>query len=329
LKKHDATIHNRKENYCFHCHCKLNAKDSLNNHTLNHLQAYFVDRQDMTRIKLKFVYANTASLVKAIDFFEMNKVQMHNAKEKMESILYIQLKKIVQSRYLEDEEEDEVIKKRGVDLLQVEVSEKTVLKREKIELGKDVSDEIKAMGLGPTSPKIGWLMDMAKRYHMEVCKYLIKYFATGIKSSTLDYMAGLSPASSSKKSTPRKVKALADKYSKVVDNIQFIGGMDQLKEELNSYSVDDDVKELQNLDYEEFWEEVASLTIGGEEWARYKVLPRFALAMATKHNDTSEVERKFSVMSHIHQNTQRNRMGQDMLDSQCTEVARFKTGMPV
>ena len=37
--------------------------------------------------------------------------------------------------------------------------------------------------------------------------------------------------------------------------------------------------------------------------------------MATKHNDTSEVERNFSLMSHIHQNKQRNSMGQDMLDS--------------
>ena len=66
----------------------------------NHLQAYFEERQDMTRLKLKFIYASTAGLDNAIDFFEMNKVQMHNAREKMENILYTQLKKFVQSKYL-------------------------------------------------------------------------------------------------------------------------------------------------------------------------------------------------------------------------------------
>ena len=177
----------------------------------NHLQAYFVERQDMTRLKLKFIYASTAGLDKAIDFFEMNKVQMHNAREKMENILYTQLKKCVQSKYLQHEDDDEVVRKEGVDLLQVEVSEKTMLKRDKIFLGKEVSDEIKALGLSPTSPQIEWLMDLAKKYHMEVSKYLIKYFTTGLKSSSLENMAGLSPSNQSKKSTSRKIKALAKK----------------------------------------------------------------------------------------------------------------------
>lgn len=283
-------------------------------HPTTFLQAYFVERCDMTRLKLKFIYAATASLSRNIDFFEQNKVQVHHSWDKMDSILYTQLKKTVQSKFLEEESE-EVTRKTGEELLLVEVSDKTVLKRDKLFLGREVADEIKALDLKPTSPQLTWLMDMVRTYHMEVSKFLIKYFTTGLKSTALEDMASLSPSNQSKKGTSKQIKSLADNFSKVVDTIQFIGGMDDLKEDVDNYVNDRGIEEFKDLEYEEFWGQVGRLTTGGEEWPKYSVLPRFARAMATKLNDTSEVERTFSLMNHIHMNKRKGHMGQEMLDS--------------
>ena len=39
-------------------------------------------------------------------------------------------------------------------------------------------------------------------------------------------MAGLSPSNQTKKTTSKQIKGLASTFSKIVDNIQFIGGTD-------------------------------------------------------------------------------------------------------
>ena len=76
-------------------------------------QAYFVDRCDMTRIKLKFIYASTGDLSAGVDFFEQGKVQVHCAKSKMESLLLTQLGRCVKEELLTNfDEETNVVSKR-------------------------------------------------------------------------------------------------------------------------------------------------------------------------------------------------------------------------
>ena len=65
--------------------------------------------------------------------------------------------------------------------------------------------------------------------------------------------------------------------------------------------------------FEAYWQAIGKMKDG--IWPRYEVLPRFAFSMGAKFNDTSTVERKFSEMNFIHQNKQRNRMSQEMLDA--------------
>ena len=60
---------------------------------------------------------------------------------------------------------------------------------------------------------------------------------------------------------------------------------------------------------------MANINIG-DGWKKYEVLPHFALALGTKFNSNSEVERGFSLMNYIHQNKQRNCLSQDSLN--CT-----------
>ena len=281
------------------------------------MQAYFVDRCDMTRIKMKFIYASTGDLSAGVDFFEQGKVQVHCSKSKMESLLITQLGRCVKEELLTnlDEETNVVSKKTSHELLNIEVKDRNMLENQDIFIGTEVEKEIKALGLHPSSPKIQWLFDMARKFHKTVCKFLIKYFATGLKSSIMDNMSGLSPYYQSHIITSRKIKALASHFSKVVDNIEFVGCMDKLKTEVEQYVLDKDIEDLKDMYFEDYWMKVGEITDGEASWVRYLVLPRFALAMGVKHNDTSTVERTFSIMNYVHQNKQRNSMKQDMLDS--------------
>ena len=272
----------------------------------------------MTRIILKFIYAATADLSKGIDFFEREKVQVHLARAKMEDLLLCQLRKCVSEVEFEDldDEANTVSRKTGYDLLEVEVTSDTLLKNKKIFVGQGVEKEIKALGLSPTSPQISWLYEVVRQFHKTVVTFLKKYFDTPLKSSTMDNMSALAPGRNSHILTSRKITALAKKYSKVVTNIQPVGGMDQLKEEIGRYTVDEEVGMLEEGDYEEYWSAISEFKEGSGDWEKFTVLPRFAMAMAVKFNDTSSVERKFSSMNYIHQNKQRNCMSQGMLDAQ-------------
>ena len=175
--------------------------------------------------------------------------------------------------------------------------------------------EIKALGLSPKSPQMTWLFDSARKFHITACNFLQKYFKLGLSSIIMDNMSGLAPSSQSHILTGDKLVYLAVKYSKVVDNIQTIDGMDRLKDEIRRYVTDDDVKELCKDTFEEFWDDVGKLTDGGAGWLRYEILPRFALGLGTKHDATGDVERGFSTMNLIHQNKQRNAMEQDTLNA--------------
>ena len=277
-----------------------------------------MDRQDLTRIKLKFIYAATEELCVAIDFFEQEKVQVHNAREKMEKVLYRQLQKTVKEELINnlDKESNDISRKTGRELLNVDVDENAYLTNKDIFIGQEVEKEIKQLGLKPSSVQLSWLFEIVRSFHKTVVKFLQKYFDTPLKSSVMDNMSALSPHKQSHILTARKLKGLALQFSKVVDNIEPFGGMDSIKEEIDRYVVDDDVKEIEKgHGFEQFWSDVQDITDGEARWQRFPILPRFAFAMAVKHNDTSDVERQFSVMNNIFQDKQRNAMSQDMLDS--------------
>ena len=180
------------------------------------LQAYFVERCDMTRLKLKFAYAATAELSNAIDFFEQNKVQVHNFQEKMEEILRSELRKCVKEEIVSnlDEETNEISKKSGRELLNIKVEGDNILKNTHIFIGQEVEKEIRALGLSPYSKQLNWFFEMVRTFHSTKIIFLKKYFEIAIKSSALNNTSALSPYKQSHESTPRKLKALADQYSK-------------------------------------------------------------------------------------------------------------------
>ena len=139
----------------------------------------------------------------------------------------------------------------------------------------------------------------------------------------MENMTALSPSLQSHVLTADKLISLSMKYSKVIENIQPIDGLDIVKLEIKRFITDDDVMELKKDNFEKFWKDVSELKDGAADWPRYEILPRLALALGTKHDATGDVERSFSTMNIIHQNKQRNSMEQDTLNAHM----HIKTGV--
>ena len=278
---------------------------------------YFVERCDISRIRLKFIFAATKDLSLAIDFFEEKKAHVHNTSDKLEQILCDQYRKVLDESELSEivDDSDDLQKKSKKELVAIDLEKARKLNKKEIFIGQEVEKELKCLGLSPSSPQLTWLLESVEKFHLTACKFLQKYFKQGLSSSVMDHMTALSPKHQSHLLTSDKLTTLASKYSKVVENIQPVDGMDRLKQEIKRYVTDDDVKDLDKDQFESFWEAVSELTDGAADWQRYEVLLRFAFAMGTKHDATGDVERGFSTMNIIHQNKQRNQMEQDTLNA--------------
>lgn len=286
---------------------------------------YFVEREDLTSLKLKFVFAATGPMTEKIDFFEKNEAHVHNIADAIESIYVDQLRCILDDSELSvlDFETDELRKKSRVELISIDVDNAKLLSKKQMFIGSECSKEIKSLGLSPDSKQLIWLFDSVKKFHFTVIRSLQKYFSTPMKSSIMDCFSALGQSKQSHVLTANKLKTLANKYSKVVDNIDAVDGADTIRREIDRYITDEDIKEFDKLSYEDYWLKVASITDGSENWPRYVVLPFFSLGIGTKFNSNSEVERKFSLMNNIHQDKHKNRMLHDTLNSHL----HIKTGV--
>ena len=151
--------------------------------------------------------------------------------------------------------------------------------------------------------------------HIEASRRLIKYFKTGLESKELKYMSALGPKNRCKVDTVRRIKYLGRRFSKIIERIDPVSGHDRLVEEAQMYCEDEEIMDINKEKYSEYWEEVKELKDGSAEWQRYKVLPRFALALGTLLNSNSPGERMFSIQSSIGNNKAKNRLKQDSLDA--------------
>ena len=151
-------------------------------------------------------------------------------------------------------------KKTTRELADLVVSKSNLLGNTRIFISRSVENEIKTLGLTPRSVQLNWLFESVQKFHVTACKFLQKYFSTGLKSTAMDNMSALSPKKQSHVLTSRKLKMLATQYSKVVDNIEFIGRMDKIKSEIDKYVVEDDIKENVNKEqgFEQFRTDVSN-----------------------------------------------------------------------
>ena len=283
------------------------------------LKAYFVDREWMSLLKMKFVIASARELIEGIDFFEKRAPLLHNAREKMETILRSQILKLHDEtavKEVDDIQEETIRKKSGPRLLEVDVDDKrTLLQKRKVFVGQEAISVIKSLSIDPKSLQLDKFYDSVYVFHRTVVLKLMKYFEVGLKSTELEYMLAFAPRKSNAMSTAYQLKYLAKKFSKIVENIDPTGGLDIITEEIDHYTLDDEIKLLTSKLFEEFWQDVAKLTEGDGEWIKYNVLPRFAFALGTAFNSNSEAERAFSCQTDIHRNPKRNLMIQETFDA--------------
>ena len=267
------------------------------------LITYFVERESVSKLNLMFIFAATLNLTEKIDFFESNNLNIHNSVDVIENVYVDQLRKIVCETEIMKLEGEEIVRKTKSELIKIDVDNTKLLTNKEIFIGRECPTEIRSLGLSPSSSKLSWFYDKVKTFHKTAVKYLLKYFSTALASPILDCFTALSPSKQSHLLTARKLKNLANKYSKVVNNIDACDGMDKIFTEIDQYQLDEDVKVLdKSLNYEDYWSKVANLELGSSDWKKYEVLPLFAVGLAIKFISNSEVERKFSLMNNIFQN---------------------------
>ena len=149
-----------------------------------------------------------------------------------------------------DDETDELVKKSKKELVNIDLEKAQTVSDKELFIGQDVEKEIKSLGLSPISPQLAWLFTAVRKFHLTACKFLQKYFKKCLSSSIMKNMAALSPVLQSHILTADKLVSLSLKYSKVIDNIQPVGGIDRVKLEIKRYVTDDDVKDLNNDKFE-------------------------------------------------------------------------------
>ena len=286
------------------------------------LQQFFVEKEVMSLLQLKFLLSATQELIAGIDFFEKRTELLHSARSKMEDLLRRQILKFHDDPAVKnlDEEENTASKKSGPELLKVDLDDKeTLLSKRRVFIGQGATKVISDIGLKPDSPQLDWFLEAVFKFHKKVAQKLIGYFQTALNSTDLDYMSSLAPEKRTNMLTSYKLKFLAKSFPKVVDNIRSYDGMDRLEKEIDLYTVDDSIKSeevfenVEEMKYEEYWEKVEKLKEG--DWERYEIPPRFAKALGTVFNSNSETERAFSVQSDIHRNPKKNTMSQGSFDS--------------
>ena len=98
------------------------------------LRSFFVDQEPMSLLKVTFLLAATRDLMQAIDFFEKRTELLHKSRAKMEEVLRTQILKFhdESAGKVTDREgnSDIVLKKTGVQLLEVDLENEQTLKKE-------------------------------------------------------------------------------------------------------------------------------------------------------------------------------------------------------
>ena len=123
-------------------------------------------------------------------------------------------------------------KKTGSELLNVNLDDKaTRLSKRKVFIGQETSTLIKSISL-----EIKRLLNYAHfmnayTFHKTVASRLMKYF----EITKLEYTSSFFPWNVNALSTPYQMKYLANEFSKVVENIEPVEGIDRIEEEIEAF----------------------------------------------------------------------------------------------
>ena len=213
------------------------------------LKTFFVEQEEMSLLKAKFLLAATRELVLAIDFFEQRTELLHKSRAKMEEVLRTQILKFHDESAVKvaDAEFNYVSKKTGNQLLEIDLENKeTLLNKKMVFIGQETTKTMKEFGLSPDASHLDWFFKLVFKFHKKVSLMLIKYFKTALLSTDMEYMEALSPEKRRSIETGPHLKYLVQSFSKVVANIDQHSGEDRIKSEIEQYTIDDDLLEVED-----------------------------------------------------------------------------------
>ena len=245
-----------------------------------------------------------------IDFFERNDVQIHNLYEEMGLILSRFVQIFMKESVLVDEVDDEgnLIYKKFVALLEIDPkSEENWKPRSDITLGSPAESFLKKLELSKDSSHLDNFFNLKVfPFYLKIVTMLQKYFTKGLKSHVLEACSCLGPGKKCNSALLSKLKFLASKYEKVLNQYsETTNAIEEFESQVIDYQRLD--PEVLELPFVEFWIAVGKVTVGGEK-NRLKLLSMFALALGTQFNSNHKLKRQFKNQSSIHSDKHRNSM---------------------
>ena len=138
------------------------------------LRIFFVEQEEMSLLKVKFLLAATRELVLAIDFFEQRTELLHKSRAKMEEVLQKQILKFHDESAVKvaDKELNYVSKKTGPQLLEIDLdNKKTLLSNKMVFIGQETTKTIKEFGLSPDASQLDWFYKLVFQVSQECGGY--------------------------------------------------------------------------------------------------------------------------------------------------------------
>ena len=123
---------------------------------------------------------------KNIKFLEDRSAHIHNIGDKLENILVSQCRKVLcDSEINELDEEKNLVRKSRDKLINIDLEQAKKLSDKEMFVGSEVEKELKALGLRWNSRQVKWLYEAVRKFHLEACKYLLKYYRTTLSNPVI------------------------------------------------------------------------------------------------------------------------------------------------
>ena len=266
-----------------------------------------------TRLCHQFLIEVGEPFLAFIEFFESRSVRAHLLQPKMALLLNQHF-----AMFLKQANRDKMTPRR---LLQVDYKDPNMqLSKKDICVGRRVRSFIKKMGLSCDSLELSeFFQDVINFYHAS-SERVVKYFKTPLSNRFLSSLTVIDPKCREQMdlSEQRERWSYLGRQLTHVITDEELGKI--LMEELPAYQMLEPCKEGVGVD--EWWAEVAEVTIGGEK--QFLHLSNFALALSTVPNSSSEVERDYSDMEAIFANSKAHGTGQELLEAKMTVKSAMK-----
>ena len=268
---------------------------------------HYLGNYILVRLQNKFLKASCKEIINFIDFFESRSIRVHQRYTKAAELLTKHMSYWLKNGGSSD----------GKPLTVEEMSKfkprnGEKLSRRNVFIGTDTRSFIETIGLDYNSPELDEFFDSVFRFYEETTEQMIKFFKPTFDSRTVRYLEVIAPEFQRESLDRNKERwnYLLTKFPNIIPPDQ----RDAFLAEIAVYVRLDHPDPGEPVD--EWWARVADVVIDGQK--AFPLMSKFALALATMYNSSSEAERDFSKQTNIYQNTHVTNLSQKKLQCKLT-----------